>query len=146
MIICGTNAGYSKHYANKENACDACVEANKAYRKAWREKNKSSILESRRKYRESNKDAINAKSLEWRNANKELANKMTREWQLANVDKHREYILEIKKHVLNGDEKEIQDYIALMFFFMDLDNENRKVNKQDIKMIEDRLNYLIKVI
>lgn len=91
MIICGTNAGYSKHYANKENACDACVEANKAYRKAWREKNKSSILESRRKYRESNKDAINAKSLEWRNANKELANKMTREWQLANVDKHREY-------------------------------------------------------
>ena len=91
MSICGTNAGYAKHYANREMACDACIQANKAYKKAWREKNKSSILESRRKYRESNKDAINARSLEWRNANRELANQMTKDWQKANLDKQKSY-------------------------------------------------------
>lgn len=90
-MICGTNAGYAKHYANKERACEACIQANKAYRKAWREKNKSSVLESRRKYREYNRDQINAKSREWARNNPELAKQLIKNWRETNLDKERSY-------------------------------------------------------
>jgi hypothetical protein len=35
MKPCGTNGGYSRHYYNRDDICDSCRNAHKAYMKAW---------------------------------------------------------------------------------------------------------------
>lgn len=53
---CGTNTGYNRHKAKKEDACDACNQARREYQNAWAEKNREKKREYARNWNKLHKD------------------------------------------------------------------------------------------
>jgi 5-methylcytosine-specific restriction endonuclease McrA len=47
--VCGTYGGYQVHKKAHQEACEPCVMAHNAYKKAWRERNSTSVKQARSK-------------------------------------------------------------------------------------------------
>ena len=63
---CGTYSGYVLHRRVLEAPCEACQEAQRDYKRAWRERTRETRAEYARVYREENPEVINAASRRYR--------------------------------------------------------------------------------
>lgn len=104
---CGEEKGFEGFYkasSRTDGLQSSCKECNKAYKKAWYEKNKERAQEQRRKYRAENAEKYKAQRKRYYNNNKEKCLQATREWRLLNKEQEmkaaRSYIEANREHIL----------------------------------------------
>jgi hypothetical protein len=85
----GTAAGYKRHLAANEQACNECTRGQTSASLAWQRANPNRSRDHKRRYRAENADKISASSRCYREANAEVIAERTRQWQRDNPDKNR---------------------------------------------------------
>ena len=88
---CGTIAGHMIHRRAGQVSCDPCREANNAFMREWKKKNRSKVLAAKKAYREANAEKISNYSKSYRIKNSDILAERLRQWRKENPEKFRQH-------------------------------------------------------
>ena len=85
--LAATSENFNKHPNGQYGLNPKCKNCEKAYKKAYREKNKARLAAEEKQRYEDNRESVLAQRLEFRNKNRELLRERDREWKEKNPEK-----------------------------------------------------------